>query len=72
MTANHPSSERILASQTSLVTGSSSGIGAGIAGELGRAGARPSAKLSSSVRAMISSPGPGHVNYTASKGGVSH
>jgi glucose 1-dehydrogenase len=39
MTANHPSGARILAGQTAIVTGSSSGIGAAIAGELGAAGA---------------------------------
>ncbi|MDF1578289.1 MAG: SDR family oxidoreductase [Desulfobulbales bacterium] len=39
MTANHSSGEKTLAGQTAIVTGSSSGIGAGIARELGAAGA---------------------------------
>jgi glucose 1-dehydrogenase len=39
MTANYPSGEKILAGQTAIVSGSSSGIGAGIAIELGTAGA---------------------------------
>jgi glucose 1-dehydrogenase len=39
MTNDHPRNEKSLAGQTAIVTGSSSGIGASIAGELGRAGA---------------------------------
>jgi glucose 1-dehydrogenase len=39
MSANHFSGAKILAGQTAIVTGSSSGIGAGIAGELAAAGA---------------------------------